>query len=128
MHRPDSSSRRRGRWPALLLAAFACACSDAPQPPHVPGGDASRGRAAIERYGCVACHTIPGLPAHGANVGPPLVNLAERGYLGGVLPNTPQQLVRWLQDPPAVAPRTVMPNLGVSAAEAADIAAYLYSH
>ena len=128
MRRPPASSRPRGWWPALLLAAAATACGESPPAPRVAGGDADRGRAAIERYGCVACHSIPGLPSHGANVGPPLVDLAQRGYLAGVLPNTPPALVRWLQDPPAVSPRTVMPNLGVSAAEAADIAAYLYAH
>lgn len=114
--------------PLLLSALLASGCG-APEPPtvHVGGGDAQRGRALIERYGCVACHSIPGLASYGANVGPPLVSLAERGYLAGVLPNTPEDMVRWLRDPPAVDPRTAMPNLGVSRAEALDIAAYLYS-
>ena len=111
----------------LLIAAAGAACGESPEPARVAGGDVDRGRAAIERYGCAACHTIPGVPASGATIGPPLLHLAERGYIAGVLPNTPEQLVRWLRDPPAVAPRTAMPNLGVSPAEAADIAAYLYS-
>jgi len=106
---------------------FAAAC--APDSPRlqVLGGEAERGRAAIERYGCIACHTIAGIRGHGANVGPPLVSMAERGYIGGVLPNTPENMVRWLRDPPAVDPRTAMPNVGLSSAEAADIAAYLYA-
>jgi cytochrome c1 len=111
----------------LLLLAATAACGQRPEPPRVAGGDVDRGRAAIERYGCAACHTIPGVPASGANVGPPLLHLGERGYIAGVLPNTPEQLVRWLRDPPAIAPGTAMPNLGLSPAEAADIAAYLYS-
>lgn len=94
---------------------------------HVPGGDAERGRAAIQRYGCAACHTIPGISGQAANVGPPLSHMAERAYVAGLLPNTPQQLMRWLRNPPEVDPRTAMPNLGISDAEAADIAAYLYS-
>lgn len=130
MRRTDLLPRRSARLLPLLLAAAAAAaaCRETPEAPRVAGGEPERGRAAIERYGCAACHTIPGLPAYGANVGPPLRNLAERGYLAGVLPNTPDHLVRWLRDPPAVAPRTAMPNLGVSQAEAADMAAYLYSH
>ena len=111
----------------LLIAAAGAACGESPEPARVAGGDVDRGRAGIVRYGCAACHTIPRVPASGATIGPPLLHLAERGYIAGVLPNTPEQLVRWLRDPPAVAPRTAMPNLGVSPAEAADIAAYLYS-
>src|SRR5687767_9264522 len=83
MRRPDLPSRRIGRLIVLLLAVAAAACSERPQRPRVAGGEPDRGRAAIERYGCAACHTIPGLPAYGANVGPPLLNLAERGYLAG---------------------------------------------
>lgn len=93
----------------------------------VAGGEPVRGRAALQRYGCVACHTIPGLPSYGANVGPPLTSLAQRAYLAGVLPNTADNLVRWLRDPPRVDARTVMPALGVTPADAADIAAYLYA-
>jgi len=115
-------------FPVLLLALLAAGCgSPEPHPVHVAGGDAQRGRELIERYGCVACHSIPGLASYGANVGPPLVSLSQRGYLAGVLPNTPEDMVRWLRDPPGVDPRTAMPNLGVSQDEALDIAAYLYS-
>lgn len=132
---PATSARasrraRRSRWPLRWLLASAgllAGCSESPPKLQVDGGEAGRGKAAIERYGCPACHTIPGIPGYGANVGPPLGKLASRAYVGGVLPNLPHNLVRWLQDPPAIAPRTVMPNLGVSEAEARDMAAYLYS-
>lgn len=115
-------------WHALLASvALLVGCSESPPKLHVAGGEPGRGKVAIERYGCPACHTIPGIPGYGANVGPPLGRLAARAYLGGVLPNLPDNLVRWLQDPRAVAPRTLMPDLGVSEAEARDMAAYLYS-
>jgi cytochrome c551/c552 len=107
----------------LASVALLVGCSESPPKLHVAGGEAGRGKAAIERYGCAACHTVPGIPGYGANVGPPLGQLAARAYLAGVLPNLPHNLVRWLQDPPAVAPRTVMPKLGVSEAEARDMAA-----
>lgn len=121
-------SFQRDAAAVLLLLCTLAACGQQAAGPQVAGGDRERGREAIERYGCVACHTIPGIPAYGANVGPPLVNMGRRGYVAGVLPNTPDQMVRWLRDPPAVDPLTAMPNVGLSQAEAADIAAYLYAH
>ncbi len=131
---PAAQPGGRRRWRlrcALASAALLCVplagCGESPPKLHVTGGEAGRGKAAIERYGCPACHTIPGIPGYGANVGPPLGRLASRAYLAGVLPNLPPNLVRWLRDPQAVAPRTVMPNLGVSEADARDMAAYLYS-
>jgi cytochrome c1 len=60
-------------------------------------------------------------------VGPPLGNVARRAVIGGRLSNTPDNLTRWIQDPQGVDPGNAMPNLGVSAAEARDIAAYLYT-
>jgi cytochrome c2 len=89
--------------------------------------DAARGRAAIERRGCVACHVIPGIDSPGSNVGPPLHDIATRGYIAGVLANTPENMRRWLRDPPAVDPLTAMPDLHLSEQEAGDIAAYLYT-
>jgi len=53
--------------------------------------------------------------------------MAERAWVAGVLPNEPAALVRWIVDPRAVDPRTAMPDLGVSEAEARDMAAYLYA-
>lgn len=111
----------------LALPMFALlGCGKAPAT-QVPGGDAERGKVAILRYGCAACHAIPGIANQGSNVGPPLAGIARRAYLGGVVPNTPADMVRWLRNPPQVDPRTAMPNMGVSEAEAKDIAAYLYT-
>jgi mono/diheme cytochrome c family protein len=93
---------------------------------EAPGtGDAARGRIAIHQYGCPTCHAIPGISAQSAPVGPPLEKMARRAYIAGVLPNTPENMVRWLRDPPAVDPRTAMPALGVDARDAVDMAAYL---
>lgn len=111
---------------ACLLLAVA-GCGDAPPRVEIAGADPERGRTAIVRYGCVACHAIPGIANPGSNVGPPLDKLARRAYIGGMLPNTPEEMVRWLRDPPRIDPRTAMPNMGISEAEAKDIAAYLYT-
>jgi cytochrome c2 len=58
-------------------------------------------------------------------VGPSLAGFAGRGYIAGVLPNTPDNLVWWLRDPPEVVPRTAMPDLGLGQAEARHVAAFL---
>lgn len=111
---------------APVLAPALSGCTGEPRPTmRIEGGDAAAGRLAMERYGCASCHAIPGLMSHGANVGPPLANMGSRGYVAGVVANTPENLVRWLQEPTAIAPRTAMPDLGVSEREARDIAAYL---
>lgn len=120
--------QRLALLPAAALAAVlgAAACGDRP-PAAIAGADPESGKAAIERYGCIACHAIPGIAGHGGNVGPPLQGIGRRAYVGGVLANTPEQMVRWLRNPPAVDPGTAMPALGLSEAEAKNIAAYLYT-
>jgi cytochrome c len=119
--------RRAVRASVLFATAvLSLACAREPLPP-IADANAERGKKAIERYGCAACHTIPGIASHGSNVGPPLHKMAQRAYIAGVLPNTPADMVRWLRDPPQIDPRTAMPNLGVSETEAKDMTAYLYT-
>jgi cytochrome c1 len=91
------------------------------------GGDPRRGQHAIAAHGCSSCHTIPGVCGADGLVGPPLTGMGSRAYVGGVMKNTPQNLIRWIQDPPGVDPMTAMPKLGVSEADARDIASYLYT-
>jgi cytochrome c2 len=93
----------------------------------VPGGSAQRGAQRITRFGCAACHRIPGVKNASGNVGPPLDRIADRTYIAGMLRNTPANLVRWIREPQAVVPGNAMPNMGVSEADARDIAAYLYT-
>ncbi len=93
----------------------------------VVGGDAERGRAALDGFGCGSCHVIPGVRGARGMVGPPLSHFALRAYIAGQLPNQPENLLRWVQDPQAVEPGTAMPNLGVTPAVARDMAAYLYT-
>jgi cytochrome c2 len=94
---------------------------------ELTGGDPDRGRWALRKYGCASCHTIPGVKgAHGL-VGPPLTRIASRVYLAGHLPNTPENMIRWVQHPRKVHPPTAMPEMGVTEPEARDIAAYLYT-
>ena len=91
------------------------------------GGDPHRGASAIRASGCGTCHTVPGVRNADALVGPPLTSMAQRAYIGGVMKNTPANMMRWIQDPPAVDPMPAMPKLNVSEADARDIASYLYT-
>jgi cytochrome c2 len=117
------------RTAILLLAAAALlpGCREEERPLYmaIAGGDPVQGRELVVARGCAACHVIPGLRGPRSHVGPPLAGIGARGYLAGVLPNTPDNLVRWLRDPPAVAPRTAMPELGLGQAEARHVAAFL---
>ncbi len=61
------------------------------------------------------------------NVGPPLNGIGERIYIAGMLRNTPAGLVLWIRAPQSVVPGNVMPDMGISEAQARDIAAYLYT-
>ena len=91
------------------------------------GGDPARGKALIVQYGCGSCHSIPGIREARGLVGPPLILFGRRTFIAGEVPNTPDQLVKWLQDPKAIEAGTAMPKLGLSEQEARDIAAYLYT-
>jgi mono/diheme cytochrome c family protein len=90
-------------------------------------GDPQAGLRAISQYMCATCHSIPGASGADKNVGPPLDGIARRSYIGGVLRNTPHNMVRWLLDPQQVDPQSAMPNLRLREQDARDIAAYLYT-
>ncbi len=95
---------------------------------QVTGGDPHRARAAFQRYGCVACHTIEGMSDTEAMVGPPLIHMASRSYLAGMLQNNSENMMRWIRTPHEVNPKTAMPNMGVTEQDARDMASYLYSY
>ena len=105
----------------------ACDRPAAPQAVALRGGDSGRGKAAIEHYGCNACHAIAGVPEPSLTAAAPVTGIATRTYIAGTLPRTPENLILWIRFPRKVKPQTAMPDLGVSAADARDIATYLYS-
>jgi cytochrome c oxidase assembly factor CtaG/cytochrome c2 len=109
------------------LAASACESSAVREAEALTGGSITRGQTAIGKYGCAACHTIPGIPNATATVGPPLDRIAVRQYLGGHLTNTPDNIVKWIQHPQAIDPKNAMPELGVTEQDAKDISAFLYT-
>lgn len=124
---------RRVPMAALVSAAAAlllggCNAGKATRPYTVRMvGNADHGRQLIRSYGCGACHMVPGIHDARGLVGPPLFYFSERTMIAGELPNTPENLVRWIQNPKSVEPKTAMPDLGLTQDQAYDIAAYLYT-
>ncbi|HYX66252.1 MAG TPA: c-type cytochrome [Burkholderiales bacterium] len=113
--------------PQLSPAQYREMNGSAPQPAAEPATppDARRGKRALEQYACATCHEIPGVTGATVPVGPSLRDLAKRTFVAGVLPNTGENLARWVRAPQAVKPGTAMPDLGVSERDARDIAAFL---
>ena len=110
---------------ALILLASAAACAEAPR--EAPPGDAANGKLLLRQFGCGGCHEIPGVADAKGREGPPLARIGSQVYLAGVLPTTPQNMAAFIRAPQRYAPRTVMPDLGVTAEHARDMVAYLYT-
>ncbi|RIK35950.1 MAG: cytochrome c class I [Chloroflexi bacterium] len=145
-----SSWRKRGNWRAnanplrwslvlvssvLIVTALLAACAEPMRPPSraaavaaTPApGEVQRGWQLIQDYGCHTCHTIPGVPAANALVGPPLTDWADRHYIVGMIPNTPENVSTFIQHPQSFRPGTAMPDMGVTSEDARAISAYLYT-
>ncbi len=103
------------------------ACRAGTQPAVVAAGDPDRGAHLIDHYGCAHCHAIPGIQAGDGRAAPPLRGFANRAFIAGQVPNNEANLVQWLLDPNSLVPGTGMPDVGLSEAEARDVAAYLLS-
>jgi cytochrome c2 len=108
-----------------MVAAGAAGCGEGDRSAVLSGADASRAPSLVDAYGCGSCHTISSIDGANGKVGPPLDDFGDRLYIAGELPNTPENLVRWLMNPQLIEPGTVMPNMGVSREDARDLAAYL---
>lgn len=103
--------------------AWAAGLKRAPAPPV---GEAAKGLQTFLSAGCVACHTIQGV-AFGV-VGPNLTHVGSRKTLaGGILKNTPEDLARWLKDPPGTKPGALMPKLPLTDQQITALVAYLRS-
>jgi cytochrome c len=116
--------------PSLFLAALlsAAGCSLPDHGPHWPRvGDPNQGAIEIERSACGSCHMIAGVQHADGLVGPPLTHFARRTIVAGLLPNTPDNLVRWVRYPQEVVAGNAMPDGNLTDKQARDIAAYLYT-
>ncbi len=86
------------------------------------GGPAAPG--AFQAKGCSGCHRIDGQGPPGP--GPDLSHIGGTPYDG--LPNTPEFLQRWLENPPALKPGTLMPKLPLDQAERDSLVRFLEAH
>ena len=121
-------TRTLGALACAAMLASACASRyDDEADANMVGGNPARGPQLIRSYGCGTCHTVAGVTGANGLVGPPLTGIAQRAYIAGVLPNAPDNLVRWIENPKAVDSLTAMPVMGVTPSDARDIAAYLYT-
>ena len=110
---------------ALLLAA--CNREQIARIKEETGGDPARGKQIVQQYGCTSCHDIPNVSGPRGMVGPPLTHIALRQIIAGHMPNTPENLIKYLQNPQLVDPQNAMPNLGLTVDQSRDIAAFLYT-
>jgi len=119
--------------PVLHRAALALACVAAlagckeERASNVPGGDIEQGLRLVTQYQCGACHVIPGVQGAAGDSGPSLDYIGRLSYIAGGTPNSPDNMVRWLQLPHAIKPGTEMPAMGLTEQEARHMAAYLYT-
>jgi cytochrome c oxidase subunit 2 len=75
---------------------------------------------------CTTCHAISGYSS--GYIGPNLTHFASRTtFAGSTLPNTPQTLTAWIENPQALKPGAQMPPLGLRGKELNDLVAYLES-
>ncbi len=95
----------------------------------VPGDSlVRRGRDEFARGACIACHTIASLPQARGVVGPDLSHVGGRATLAGAtLPNTTDNLRRWITDAPSLKPGSLMPAMLLPDDELTALVAYLQS-
>lgn len=84
------------------------------------------GRETFLAQACVGCHTVKGTPANG-KVGPDLSRIASQTTpIAGVLsPVNEENLKKWISNPPAVKPGTIMPKLDLTDQQINDIVKWL---
>lgn len=96
-------------------------------------GDVEDGMELFEEKGCVACHKVAE-DGPGGEIGPVLAGIGNpalrptlaattEGAVG--IPNTPENIWRWVKFPNDIKPGTEMAPAALTPEEAADIVAYL---
>lgn len=122
----------RAAWvpvPGCLVLAclvFASACKPPPDSRYEFDAQARRrGKVAIERVGCAACHEIPGIAWPKGRTAYSLKGFDDVGVIAGALPNTPSNLAAFVRNAPEAKPGSTMPAMPLTEQEARDVAAYL---
>jgi cytochrome c2 len=81
----------------------------------------------MRQYACHSCHVIQGVVGPEIHVGPELEHWPARAMIAGELPNTRDNLVRFIRAPRAQVPGSLMPELGVTEADARVMAEFLFA-
>jgi cytochrome c len=114
----------------LLLSLAACRSETVVPAPAAASaalaGDAKRGQQIAAQYSCNVCHIMPGVSGPQGSLGPSLVGLASRPAISNdTVQNTPENLARFIENPPALNPSSTMPAMGIPAQDARDLAAFV---
>jgi cytochrome c oxidase subunit II len=87
--------------------------------------EAIEGRRVFNATACINCHAIAGTAAVG-RFGPDLTHLMSRGTIAaGVAANNAAELRRWVQNPTAIKPGSLMPSMNLTDEELDKVTAYL---
>jgi cytochrome c oxidase subunit II len=90
------------------------------------GALATAGATTIGKQACAGCHTIRGNKPMAGVLGPDLTHVASRSTLAALtITNTPANMQRWIHDPSAVKPGTLMPTVPLTTQQLNEISAYL---
>ena len=117
-----------------IAAADTTAPVDTTRPvtPVAPDSLEKAGLALFNGAGCIGCHSMAGAATAGvaAMTGPNLSHVGSRTTLvAGLMPNTPENLAKWLSNPDSVKSGTLMKlPRKLTDAEIATLVAYLRSH
>jgi cytochrome c oxidase subunit II len=109
------------------------AAHEAAAPDQPASAEAKAGEKVFKDAPCAICHEIKGISGFskeyaGKFRGPDLTHFGSRTTLAaGLMPNTPQDLAKWIEDPRAIKPGVNMPTLGVRGKDLDDLVAYLES-
>jgi cytochrome c len=108
-----------------LIGIAACSTAQNQSEPPTTKAQVEHGKYLVLFHGCETCHDIPDIHGVRGSIGPSLKHFATKYYLAGELPNSPENLRRWIQHPHSINSRTVMPDMNVTDDDAADIALFL---
>jgi len=93
--------------------------------PAVDDPAAREGKEAFLRQSCVNCHAVRGTSARGSYA-PDLTHLMSRQTLAsGMVPNTPDKLRQWVDDPQKIKQGCLMPAFGLSERDGDLVLRYL---
>jgi cytochrome c oxidase subunit 2 len=85
----------------------------------------AEGRRVFETTACINCHVVAGTVANG-RFGPDLTHLMSRDTIAsGAMPNTPENLRLWIENPDAIKQGSLMPAMNLSKPEFDRVTAYL---